>query len=811
MSPSVPRLALLAALLACACSTPLQRPWSPDVRRPRDLDVEHVELRLAIDHLAGHVSGEVELTLSAVDAPLRQVLLDAVELDVSEVSDADGTPLPFHLGPETLVIDLPAPLPPGQSARVQVRWSAFPRNGLYFEGPSSSDPSRPWHVWSQGQNHEARHWMPCWDQPTDRASVRLELEVNEDLDTLCAGVLEHSELLPALGRRRDTWSLDNTHPTYLITIVVGDLAEGRLPGPLPLPVHARARDLDAALYATRHTAKMLELFAEVTGRDYPFPKYAQVFVDDFTAGGMENISATTMYDEGLHHPTDEPQVDISGLVAHELAHQWFGDLITCDGWGELWLNEGFSDWMELLWTEQQLGREEAELQARDYQHGGMRAEDRHSRPLVWPQYDQPDDMFDGHSYAGAAARIRLLRSELGAELFQRCLASYVERHAETMVSTPELMAVFSEVAGRDLTRFFDEWFYGTGYPTLEATVEADGRTLKLTQTQAERGGREVFHFGIDVAWSRGGVESSARVLFDSAQQSLPLSGQGSLDWVYLDVGSVLPGARQLLQDEAAWARQLSGADDAVARLIAARWFEGDRSVRSDGAGAASEAGTRALHAACTDSFRAVRESAARALALELDEAAVMTLLNLSEDDDPRVRVAAIEGLAEALDGDALRVVRAAAADPNGAVAVAAVRALVDADRPEAWSTLTRLLAAEQRGAGRIRVARDLVQMLPRMDAPEALPLLVATASKHPERWVRSAAVSALAQMDETRGQVVFRQLCRSLRDESHSVRQAAVRGLALDGVDARERAHLRALYDLEVHSGVMASLEALLP
>jgi aminopeptidase N len=814
MPSSALRAVLLAslALLASACTAPLQRPWSSDVRRPRSVDMEHYEVYLAIDHRAGHVRGDAELHMTVLGEPVSQVVLDAVELDVTEVRDGAGAGLSFRQDLERLVVELGEPVEPGQELSLQIAWSAFPRNGLYFEGPSRSDPDRPWHVWSQGQTHEARHWLPCWDSPTDRATMRLTLEVDADLSTLSAGVLESSHDLPARGRRADTWALDMSYASYLGTLVVGELVTAELEGPLPLPVVARERDLQAALFATRHTAEMLEVFGRATGTPYPFPKYAQAFVDNFTAGGMENISATTMYDEGLHAPADEPQADISGLVAHELAHQWFGDLITNDGWHELWLNEGFADWLELVWNEHHRGRAETELQARSYQHSGVRAEQRHSRPVVWPEYEDPDDLFDAHSYQGAAARIRLLRSELGEELFDRCLAAYVARHADTLVTTEQFAAVFEEVSGRDLGSFFDEWFHGVGYPMLEGRVGADGRTLELKQTQGANGWRDTFHFGLDVAWSRGGVEHVARVVFDSPSVQLALTGEGDLDWVHLDARSVVPGERWLDQDEAAWARQLTDADDPVARAIAARWFSGDGWVRPSGrAGADTTPGRQALLAAAEDPFWAVRVDVAAALAVDADERAAAALLDLSQDGDPRVRAEAVAGLGlGTLSGDVLVVVRAAADDANSTVAAAAVRALVDHGRPEAWATLNRLLAAESDGAGRLRLARDLVGMLPKLDHEGALPLLVSMAAQHPERWVRASAVSALARMDETRGEVVFRQLCRSLHDEAYGVRRAAARALAADGVDDRDRNHLRARYDLEVHYSVQATLEDLL-
>ena len=814
MLQSSSRLVLGALLLLCACVAPLRRPFTPDVRRPLVMDVRHYEIELQLDHRARHVSGEVAITLAALpDRGLASVELDAVELDITRVWDADDRELTFQLTPETVVIALAEPLAPGEQTELHLAWSAFPRRGLYFEGPSRADPTRPWHVWSQGQSHETRFWLPCWDQPTDRASHAISLTVDGSLRTLCAGDLLDSYELPASGQRTDVWSMPVPHASYLMTLVAGELAEALLPGgPVPLPVVARERDLPAALFATRHTADMLAFFGELTGRAYPFSKYAQVFIDDFTSGGMENISATTMYDEGLHAPSDEPQVDISGLVAHELAHQWFGDLVTCDGWAELWLNEGFADWCELRWQGHHLGRAEMERRALDAQDAGCQAELDFSRPVVWHAYTDPDDLFDSHSYEGAAARIRLLAHVLGDDVFLAALAEHVERNASRLVDTDAFQVLFEEVSGRDLQRFFDEWFRGRGYPVLDARLAGDGTRISIRQTQAERGWPAVFALRFHVSWSRGGSEQRAEVVFDrDATVELALGGQGALDWVRLDAGAVVPGERHLHQDEAAWARQLVDADDPVTRLVAARWFAGDRWVRPDHLAATpGEPGREALlRAAGSETWWAVREELARALEALDTPAAGMALIDLSQDEDPRVRAAAIAALGGRLEGDSLAVVRAATDDENGAVAAAAVAALVQSGRADGFPTLRRLLAEASTEPFRTRLARDLVTLLADVDEPEALTLLVDTAANHPERWVRAAAVAALGRAPGP-SEPIFQALCVALHDEADGVRRAAAEAMGRDGLDGREQLQLRARWNQEVSPEVLEALEELL-
>lgn len=800
--------ALLALALLVSCAAPLQRPVGPVALRERAFDVLHYDFDLTLDLPAGHVLGEAGLDLVAGPAPLTEVVLDAVDLAVERVTDGQGRSLVHESRPETLVIRLADPLPPGERARITIRYDAYPRRGLVFLGPEGHDPSRPWQAWSQGQAQDNRHWLPLVEQLDERATHTLAVTVDERFTTVAAGTLVESVSHRSRGRRTDVWSMDTPHVAYLITLVVGELEQGELLGPLPLPVVARARDLPRALHATRHTAEMLELFGHVTGRPYPYPRYAQTFIDDFTAGGMENICATTMYDEGLTDPDDLPQRDLSGLVAHELAHQWFGDLLTCADWAHTWINEGWADYAELLWTRHHHGADAEEAQRLDYQRGGCQAELAHSRPVVWHDYSHPDELFDNHSYNGGAARIHQLERLLGRRTFGACVRAWVAWAAERSVTTDDLQRVFEQTSGRDLERFFQQWFHGVGFPILEGRVQGD--RLVLEQTQGRRHGwRDDFLLAFDVAWSRGGREASAPLVMDGPVEQLVLTGEGPLDWVRVDAGSDLPAQVLTRQDQAAWVAQLTGADRAATRLVAARWLAGDRWVVGDDEAELeplSEAAVQALldRLAVEPDVR-VRVAMVAALAAVDGTAVDAALLRACEAPDLELAVAALDAmgprLARAQHG--LEVVTASLDHPNEAVASAAARALVASGSATAGDRLRSLL--EQRHE--VRLQRDVVDLLARLAEPSLLPLLLTTARRHPERWVRAAAVTGLATRGGAHGEEVFRQLCRSLGDDSYQVRAAAARALGLRG-DERAVSHLRAAWDLEADLTVLDALEA---
>jgi aminopeptidase N len=797
-------LALAASLAACS-ATP-ERPFDISVPRALEVDFLHYDIALSIDHEAGYVNGDVGVRFAALDAPVEQLVLDAVDLRIERVLDDQNRSLRFETGADTLTIHLAQALPAGAETEVFIAYDAFPQRGLYFVEPAGRDPGRPWQVWSQGQCHETRHWVPVWDQLSDRASHTLALTVDDRFMTLGAGELVDSVPVGGGGRRTDTWSMTTPHPAYLITLIIGELGSAMLiDGPVPLPVIARQRDLAAALHATRRTADMVSFLREFTGRDYPYPKYSQAFVDNFTAGGMENISATTMYDEGLHGIAEEPQVDITGLVAHELAHQWFGNLLSCRDWSHLWINEGWADYAELLYLGRWNGADAMGAAALGYQRSGCQAELDASRPVVWPDYRDPDDTFDDHNYNGAAARIRLLADVLGEDVFRTCVRAWMAWAEERQVDTDDLQRVFEETSGSDLSRFFDEWFRFPGYPRFAVAVEP-GPVLVARQVQGDDGWREVFDVTLQARWSRGGIEHEARLSCAQVETRLELTGEGELDWVCFDSGHVLPGEIELTQGQDAWAAQLATAEDAVIRLLAAQWFDGDRWVaHAAPPSSLTTPAVEALSAAARgDSFVQVRIAALSALSLLGDEQIVPLLAELAEDDDARVRELAMLSLGAHVGAqrDLRPLLRAGLHDDSASVVVAAATALADADEPGLLATLRQLIDDWDA----VRLDQELVRLASELDDPARVPFLMGVARQHPERWVRAAAVTGLGAWHGEHGAAVFRQLCLSLQDESHDVRAAAAHALGLSG-DPRALRHLQARWDLEPDPTVLSALE----
>ena len=808
-APPTGRLVLLALLVGVSCALPPRPQPGPVVYREPQVDILDYDISVDLDHQAGFVSGHVEITYQGLPgASGTELVLDAVELDIQGAWDTDGEPLDVDVQDETLTVHLSRPALPDLEQSVTLQWTCFPRRGLHFIAPSGRAPDRGWHVWTQGQAEDTRHWMPVWDIPNEMATHSLTLTLDAGLMSLGAGRRTDTLVDERSGRRTEAWRMDVPHTSYLITFVAGDFARGELGGArVPLPVLADEADLITAVENSRHTADILTFMEELTGIAYPYTKYAQSFVHDYTAGGMENVSATTLYYEGIHDASDEPQIDITGLLAHEIAHQWFGDLMCGRGWKEIWLNEGFANYCEALYMGHLEGPDRQAVILRDWQREYVAAERADSRPIVWSGYRHPDDLFDAHIYQGGAARLHLLRDEIGDDAFLAGLQLYVQRHQQRSVTTADLRMAMEEASGVELTWFFDQWLHGRGYPLIRAQL--DGEVLQLQQHAAREGWPAVFKVTLDVRWSRGGREHQARHTLDSARSTLTLNGQGDIDWVHVDSGGVLPGQMFLDQPAAAWALQLRQANAAFSRLLAAEWLSGSGWVR-ESAFAAPDADAREVlrEAARGDSFPDVRVAALNALTdLGTDEQSTMLFIDLATDDDPRVRAAALEALGYEPGDDGLLVLRQALEDPNGDVAYTAMEGLIAAQTPGAWRQLRRLFGSS--GPRKLRLQRDLVSLSPFTGHPDVLPFLVGVARRHPERWVRAEAVRVLGGWRGPHADEVFWELCRALRDESYSVRASAAIALG-QRRDQRARLQLQAQRDLEGHAPVLHAIDTAL-
>src|SRR5213593_1231647 len=418
--------------------------------RDRTFLLQHVRLEITVDDQERAISGTVTHRLSPINDGLTEVALDAGDLNIRKILDVGGHELEWELHGETLSIHLPKARKAGQAFELRISYDAKPRKGIFFTGPDKANPKRPRVTWTQGEDMDNRYWFPSYDYPNQRFTSEVLATVDEQYEALSNGRLVDV----SADKRRKTktyhWSLDQPHSNYLIALAVGEF-ESKEWDADGVPVHAHVpKGLGPFLDRTfQNVPDMVRYFGEVTGQKYPWPRYAQVCVPEFVVGGMENTSMTTLTEYCL---TDEKAYEDyrpEGLLAHELAHQWFGDFLTCRAWGHIWLNESFATYFQVLWWEHFFGKDAAlmELEA-DRENYYEEASKNYKRPIVTMKFVEPSDLFDRHTYEKGANVLHMMRNESAKQVELR-----VKQTQEVKDPVPLFRVSTSvELAGPDRTQ-----------------------------------------------------------------------------------------------------------------------------------------------------------------------------------------------------------------------------------------------------------------------------------------------------------------------------------------------------------------------
>ncbi|MBK7860820.1 MAG: peptidase M1 [Archangiaceae bacterium] len=577
----------------------------------------HVRIEVELDFAARAVTGRCLTRLQAV-REVSTLTFDAVELDI-EGCEVNGARAVHHHDGRRLDVQLKKPLAAGAEATVEISYRCVPRRGLYFIGPDRQYPKRPLQAWTQGQDEDARYWFPCLDAPAQKATTEVVATIPKKMRALSNGKLLSDEVK---GQRRVVHHrLDVPHSPYLVTLVVAELEEHvAQAGKVKVrTLYPKGRKADALRCCAR-TAEMVKLFEDLTGRAYPWGDYAQVFVAEFIFGGMENTGATTLTDSVLHDERAHLDYSAEPLISHELAHQWFGDWLTCRDWPHGWLNEGFATYSEVLWKEHADGLDEADHQRKlDLDIYLGEAAERYTRPIVERKFDSPIELFDRHLYEKGALVLHALRRWLGDADFKKAVHTYVKRHGGGSVETVDLARAIEEATGKNPDRFFDQWVYRAGHPALKVKLEhePEARSLKVTVKQTQPG--EPYRVPLLLR-----VVDSDRTLepvfeLERTEHVFHLPCAGPITQAVVDPRRDVLGTLEVDKAPAWWRAELAGAQPARARAEAAGPLGKDGSAASlEALGAAllDEKEVWMVRAACAEGpgrlAGAAREGAAAA-------------------------------------------------------------------------------------------------------------------------------------------------------------------------------------------------------
>jgi len=669
--------------------------YNPD----RPGQVEHIFLDLDLDIPNQRYQGTCTIRLNPVRDGIDRLTLDAVSLQIESVHVGE-TKQTFDYDGELLHIQLEPATQAGKPIELAIAYRVSkPQRGIYFIAPDKHYPDKPVQVWTQGEDEDSRFWFPCFDYPGQLATSEIRVRVPKQLMAISNGELINTE---ADGDDKIYhWHQKQVHPTYLMTLAVGDFAElqdewnGK-----PVTYYVEKGKEKEARISMGKTPRMIEFFSEKYGYAYPYPKYAQVCVDDFIFGGMENTSTTLLTDRCL---LDERAAldnrNTESLVAHELAHQWFGDLVVIKHWSHAWLKEGMASYSEIMWTDHEYGAEAAAYyrlgEARNYLDEDS---SRYRRPIVTHVYREAIELYDRHLYEKGACVYHMIRAELGDDLFWKAVSTFVNDNAHKTVETVDLLRAIEKASGRNLLFLFDQYVYRGGHPDYKVAYSWDNDSnlakVTVTQTQAKDGNgsqNELFDLKVPIGFGYVREERGERgegsenkhdshltphtshlttfpVRIHEREQAFYFPLEKKPDFVSFDVGNHTLKTVVLEYPLPELKAQLQADLDPLSRIVAAEML-------------AKKGGLEAVNALTdglkTESFWGVRVEIAKNLAtIKLDQAFEGVTVGL-KDTDARVRRATVEALATIKTRESYKALKAIAeaGDASYYVEAAAIRAL----------------------------------------------------------------------------------------------------------------------------------------
>ena len=766
------RAALLAfaELLAIFIAAPQLRADEP-YARSRDYDLRHSKIALRFDLDQKKVLGEVTHSLSILRGSTK-IAFDSVGLNIQSVT-LNRAPAKFETSADKLIIPLPATTRMGDKFDVAIRYEAKPAKGIYFILPDKDYPDRPKQIWTQGESEDTRYYLPTYDYPNDRLTTETILTVPSSWITVSNGKLIS---VSDAGKGLKTWYWKESVPssTYLITVVAGEFDEVKDTWRgIPLTYYAPKGRGDRLPINYGRTPAMMELFSKKFGVDYAWEKYAQVMVDEFVAGGMENSSATTNASSSLVHPKLAPEY-LTGeddLISHELGHQWFGDLVTCKDWGDIWLNEGFATFLEAVWTEAHFGKDQADYQRWNNAREWFESSNLWKKPIVRHDFDDSSE-FDGNAYNKAGWVLYMLRHQIGEDVFYRGIKHYLEVNRGKNVVTSDLAKAIEEATHTNVDQFFSQWLYGAGGPKFELSHTYDGEKhqviLVVKQTQKVEGRVGLFRVPAEVEITTASGPKLYDVTVSKDHQVFPLPAESAPLMVLFDKGGQVLKSAEFHKEKKEWLYQLKNAADLADRadaVVALGKMKNDEEI----IGALGET-------LRSDKAWGVRATAADTLGqMGGPSASKQLLAALDSHDGPWVRNRVVSALGNFKDHAAVaaKLNSIAKQDDSYRARAAALQALGRLKGPNAFATLEAAVAADSPD-GFLRNAA--LRSLGSLGDDKAVPLLLQWSAAGKPLDSRTAAINSLGRLQKDNKDIT-KQIAAYLSEPHFSIRMAAIYAL----------------------------------
>ena len=687
----------------------------------REHDLLHTKLEVKFDYNKAWVHGNATLTLTPYFYPSNTLELDAKGFDIKKVALEDLSKnhkdLVYKYDGEKLSIRLDREYARKDTFSIYIQYTAKPDErkaggssainsdkGLFFINPDGKDADKPIQIWTQGETESNSAWFPTIDSPNERMSQELFITVDNKYSTLSNGILIFS-LDNGDGMRTDIWKQDLPHAPYLTMMAIGEYAI----------VKDKWKDIDVHYYVEKKyepsaykifglTPEMLEFYSSVLGVKYPWDKYHQVVVRDYVSGAMENTSAV-IYGEFMYG-TPRELIDISyeHFVAHELFHHWFGDLVTCESWANLPLNESLANYGEYLWFDHKYGRDAADHHLQGALSQYLMESKNKQVDMIRFDYEHREDMFDSHSYAKGGRILHMLRKYVGDEAFFESLKLYLNENKYTSVEIHHLRLAFEKVTGEDLNWFFDQWFLSSGHPELAIATSYDDSLKKVTVSVRQNQNfakTPVYKLPLTIDIYANGTKERHPIVIDKVFEEFSFASAKKPDLINFDAEKALLGVKKEQKSAEEWAFQYINAPLFLDRYEA---LENLSKITAD-----TLVGT-IFTKALDDKYWSLRSMALKntSKAMLIDEKGIkQKLFKLAaKDEKSNVRAVAVQQLVKNYkkDEDVFPLIKESLKDSSYLVVSEALNAMVLVNEKEALETAAMLENEKNAGILHITIA-----------------------------------------------------------------------------------------------------------
>lgn len=531
--------------------------WTEQYREtaPQINDLVHTKVDVKFDYDKSYLYGNVWLTLKPHFYPTDSLTLDAKAMDIKSVALVSGSsnqPLKYTYDGMELKINLGKSYTRNDKYTVHINYTAKPNEykgkgsaaineakGLYFINPKGEEKDKPTQIWTQGETEGTSVWVPIIDKPNQKTTDEIIMTVPSKYVTLSNGRLA-SQKKNADGTRTDTWKMELPHAPYLFFMGVGDFAivKDQYKGK-EVSYYVEKPYAPVARKIFGNTPEMISFYSKLLGVDYPWNKYSQMVGRDYVSGAMENTTATLHQESAQQDARELKDGNIwENTIAHELFHQWFGDLVTTESWSNITLNESFANYSEYLWQEYKYGKDAAD----EHNFGEMRGylqSMSEKKNLVRFYYEDKEAMFDAVSYNKGGRILHMLRNYVGDSAFFRALNLYLNENKFGTAEAQQLRIAFEKVTGKDLNWFWNQWYYGAGHPKLNITYIYDDAAKNVKVIVKQIQDNKVFRLPIAVDIYNGSNKVRHKVWLDSKVDTLNFAYTTKPDLVNVDADKML--------------------------------------------------------------------------------------------------------------------------------------------------------------------------------------------------------------------------------------------------------------------------------